>query len=133
MVCESDPDPIDSLSRGYEYLFRRPMQLIWYGVVSVILCVVAGRMIDGVGLMTLLIIRSIALAFSPDATLIGAATATLALLMFSWKSSLALALLGGSYLLLRRDANGQDVEDFWQPVQAAEESLPQLPPEAYQS
>ena len=30
MAVEREPDPLDALSRGYEYLYRRPLQLVMY-------------------------------------------------------------------------------------------------------
>jgi hypothetical protein len=47
MACEPDPDPIDSLSRGYEYLFRRPLSLVWLALVSTVLSAVAAILLGG--------------------------------------------------------------------------------------
>ena len=35
LMIESDADPIDSLSRGYEYTLRRPLQLVLFAIVAV--------------------------------------------------------------------------------------------------
>ena len=48
LVNEGDPDALDSLSRGYEYLFRRPLQLVLYTVLSLGILVIVGSLASAV-------------------------------------------------------------------------------------
>jgi hypothetical protein len=129
MVNEQAPDPIDSLSRGYEYLFRRPLSLIWYGAVTVALIYLAGYMFGGVGLATSLVVDAITSAVRIDQVQQESALVVIGLVVSAWQLTLAFGLLGGVYLLLRRDACGQEVEDLWEPPKTPSEPLPRLPRE----
>lgn len=124
---ERDPDALDSLSRGYEALFRRPLRLALYIIVSLgILAVVA------------LLAMGVALAASMVATLIltmSGCSPTVPLITenvlhyFPWVVVVTLgwSLVGGIYLLLRYDTGGQEVEDLWQPTPPPKPPLPQIP------
>jgi hypothetical protein len=121
---ERDRDALDSLSRGYEYLMRRPLHLAWYAAVSVVILTVAGWL---------------ALAISTAAGQVSIATLELAgssrslqltvLAMLSYFPQIVMltlfwSLVGGIYLLLRFDAGGQEVEDLWMPVDESGRPLP---------
>ncbi len=133
MVCEPDPGPIDSLSRGYEYLYRRPLSVAWYLAVAAALTWLAGQLIEGIGTAATASSGLICLTISPDNTQMMAAKGLIALIVVAWKVTFASALFGGVYLLLRHDAGGQEVEDFWSPAADPVVSLPELPEEAYES
>lgn len=133
MVCERDPDAIDSLSRGYEFLFRRPLSLAWYLVVSGVLVYAASYLLGGVGWASSLAVTTITSTVFPDQIQLQAALGMIGLCVVAWLVTLAFALLGGVYLMLRRDACGQEVEDLWEPQPAPSEPLPSLPKEAYES
>lgn len=124
---ERDPDAMDSLSRGYEYLFRRPLQLgLYLLVAAVIMSVVAvlsgeiseaaieinGRLLKFCGATDGMITKSIALLKHLP---------VIALLTATW------SLLGGVYLLLRYDTGGQEVEDLWQADVPSDPPLPNIP------
>ncbi|WP_182870233.1 hypothetical protein [Stieleria mannarensis] len=130
MVCEPDPDPIDSLSRGYEAFVRRPLSLVWYLFVSGAMVFVAGGLLGGVGWAASLATWGLNSLIAPDRLQLNAALEIIATLMIAWQLTLAFGLLGGVYLLLRSDAGGQEPEDLWTPRQAAKEPLPELPKEA---
>ena len=133
MVNEPAPDPIDSLSRGYEYLFRRPLSLIWYFAVSVVLIFLSGYMFSGVGWATSLVVAAITSAARLDEVQRESAFVVIRLIVSAWQLTLAFGLLGGVYLLLRRDACGQEAEDLWEPPKGPSEPLPSLPREAKES
>lgn len=133
MVVEPDPDPIDSLSRGYEYLYRRPLSMMWYLAVAGLLIYLAGLLLGGVAWASCLAVTAIASVLSPDAIELQSAFDAIETILIAWKIAFSFGLLGGVYLLLRHDAGGQEVEDFWTPNQPAGESLPELPKEALQS
>ncbi|KAA5546205.1 hypothetical protein FYK55_04765 [Roseiconus nitratireducens] len=133
MINEPDPDPIDSLSRGYEYLVRRPLSLVWYWIVSAALIYVASRLLGGVVTATMILASMVGTLFSPDATFIMTTRTLVEAIHVAWLITLGIALLGASYLLLRRDAGGQEVEDLWFPPAEVDEPLPELPEQAYKS
>ena len=119
------PDGIDSLSRGYEYLLRRPLHLIGYVLVAGVLLSLAKVLLDGVGWSSVVVVSTVGTVFRPDTLFVQTSIACILLVVWSWLVTLAFGLVGGIYLLLRYDANGQDVEDFWQPPMVERESLPE--------
>lgn len=134
MVCEPDPDPLDSLSRGYEYLYRRPIHLVFYVGISVALIWLAHFVASGVagtGIWVTEAVVAMAIPGAPDrsdpieffdhAVLLLEQFPRVIVITMAWGS------VGGVYLLLRRDAGNQEVEDVWIPVSAPGPSLPQLP------
>ncbi len=123
LANEQDPDALDSLSRGYEYLYRRPLKVVWYAMLSI-----------GI----LMVIVSIALAIARAGETIAITMLALAnvseeqigiLHYFPVVVGLTLiwALVGAVYLLLRYDAGEQEVEDLWLPAPKPKPPLPQLP------
>jgi hypothetical protein len=127
LANEADPDALDSLSRGYEYLLRRPLKVVLYAALSL-----------GILWTITLLAWGISTAADSVATQLLASTGcspavlvrmqqilhcfpTVVALTMMW------SLLGGVYLLLRYDAGGQEVEDLWQPPPPPRPSLPELP------
>ncbi len=121
---EREPDPFDALSRGYEYLYRRPIQVVFYALVAAVpLCI-----IDGLA-------RAVALSGSfvlggmigdGESPLASTVVQLLHYLPVVVSLTLVWGLVGGIYLLLRQDAGGQEPEDLWQPGAVAEGPLPTL-------
>ncbi|MGB7329192.1 MAG: hypothetical protein WBD31_30200 [Rubripirellula sp.] len=123
---EPQPDPLDSLSRGYEYFYRRPLRWLMYVGVSIVLLVVGALIAKGVGSATEAIVSvSMNLAGSPPQS-IGMATMLCRQLPVVVSMTLFWALVGGIYLLVRTDAGGQEVEDLWMPSPANPPSMPEL-------
>jgi len=127
LANERDPDALDSLSRGYEYLFRRPLQLLWYVAVSLGIVMAVGVLAAGVGSAAVSVATAM-LAFSGGSPSVLLRTQqvlqyfpTVVVLTLAW------SLLGSLYLLLRYDAGGQEVEDLWQPSPPDLPPLPDLP------
>lgn len=123
-INERDPDSLDCLSRGYEYLMRRPLHLVWYGLVSLVLLTVIGQLAAGIGVAAdKVAITALEVAGAPDS--LGIRVSSL-LSYFPSVVVLALywSLVGGVYLLLRYDAGGQEVEDIWIPSRM-DDPLPQ--------
>lgn len=128
LANERDPDPLDSLSRGYEYLFRRPIHLIAYALVSALLLTVV-TLLAGLVADAARTVGDVTLAYSgagEDARAVNASI--LEYLPMLVALTVLWGLIGGVYLLLRFDAGGQEVEDLWEPPIADRPSLPQLPP-----
>ncbi|WP_146597774.1 hypothetical protein [Novipirellula aureliae] len=127
LANEKDPDALDSLSRGYEYLYRRPFHLLIHALVAFVLLLVVTFLATGVvsaaGMVTFSILGWAA-APHALADLIGRILAIIPMatcFAFSW------ALIGGVYLLIREEAGGQQVEDLWEPKRPSRKRLPKLP------
>ncbi len=130
---ERDPDAMDSLSRGYEYLFRRPLHLVAYLLVSAIIASVISMLAFGIT-KTAIQINSQLLNYAHAAEGMVVKSSNLlehlpvvVLLTATW------SLLGGVYLLLRYDAGGQEVEDLWQADARPEPPLPSIPSQSLDS
>jgi hypothetical protein len=127
LINEQEADPLDALSRGYEYLFRRPVQLVFYALFSVVLLTIVGSLASAVAWSASEIATS-TLWFAGASDALQRITSSIlwrfpavVVLTLMW------SLVGGVYLLLRCDAGGQEVEDLWQPQAAERPSLPELP------
>lgn len=105
LMIESAPDPIDSLSRGYEYTLRRLPQLVLLIAVATVIA-------------SVVILGFAALAYAGEqlADSFGPANVPLVYCLAILPSIVAVMLLwsmvGGIYLLLRQSAGGQEVEDI---------------------
>jgi hypothetical protein len=133
LANERDPDAMDSLSRGYEYLFRRPLHLAAYLLVSAIIASIISILAVGVT-KTAIQINTQLLEFAHAAEGMVVTSSNLldylpvvVLLTALW------SLLGGVYLLLRYDAGGQEVEDLWQADTCPEPPLPSIPSQSIDS
>lgn len=139
MVCEANIDAFDGCSRGFEYAFRRPIQLILYFLLCAGILYLIGFLLGGIQLVaTHWAVWSIGSAES-DTKLLAAALNVIKLVGAAWYVTLAAGLTGGVYLLLRRDASEQHLEEIWdgpettlQSDQTGTASEPELPPEAYE-
>lgn len=127
VVIEKQHDAFDSVSRGYEYVFRRPIQLAFYLVCSAGLLFVIG-----------IAARAIAYAAAAcgEASLaIGSGGEALPRMLGACLSSFSTAIVvtaawgsvGAIYLLIRQAANDQEIEDIAvSPVDLREPELPVL-------
>ncbi|MEM6468990.1 MAG: hypothetical protein AAF802_05425 [Planctomycetota bacterium] len=129
MVAEPDPDPIDSLSRGYEYLYRRPLQLTFYLGIGLVLVLVSQWIAEGVCET----VRFAADQLSENQVERAGAEFATERFLEAWVSTLTIGIIGGIYLLLRYNAGGQEVEDIYLPPATSDVSLPELPDDAYDS
>ncbi len=121
---ERDRDALDSLSRGYEYLMRRPLHLAWYAVVSLTILTVAGWLAAAVGAAAGQVsLAALELAGSPR-SLQQTVISILSFFPLIVMLTLFWSLVGGIYLLLRFDAGGQEVEDLWLPAADSADRLP---------
>jgi len=127
MAVEKRSDAIDSLSRGYEYLYRRPVQLVLYS-----LC--------GYGLMMIVYLIAVAvssagLGLAVAAAQVGAGggsgpvwwQALIGHLPLAVAAAAIWGLTGAIYLLMRQSANQQEIEDIAvSPVDLREAEMPTL-------
>ena len=127
LVNEKEPDVLDSLSRGYEYLYRRPMQMAMYWCIAIVILLVVVFFAEGVGLVGAKVsVTMMELAGASD-SMIATTRSHLRLFPFVVSMTLFWSLAGGIYLLLRRDAGGQEIEDLWQPTSLPTKPLPKIP------
>ncbi|MCG8651430.1 MAG: hypothetical protein MI861_16435 [Pirellulales bacterium] len=128
LVNQEDRDGLDALSRGFEYLMRRPLQLAWYLSVAIALLVVVGAIFTGISYAGIHI-AMVALQFAGASDFVQSQTVLL-LAYLPWIVVLTLfwSQVGGIYLLLRRDAGGQEVEDLWIPSPGSAPDLPKREP-----
>lgn len=127
LANEKHPDTLDSLSRGYEYLFRRPLQLVLYVIVGVVILWIVRVIASGIAI-TAISVSTKTMMFcgaprsaSDTSAFFLAHLPAIMLLTATW------TLIGGIYLLLRYDAGGQEVEDLWTPELQPSTPLPELP------
>lgn len=120
---ERHGDSLDSLSRGYESVLRRPLHGAGYLAVGVVCSCVVGGLAAGCAIVANLVTMACLPVQSPETSL----SATLAFFPQCVVFALSWGLLGGIYLLLRRDTGGQEVEDLWLPVPRRGVELPSLP------
>jgi hypothetical protein len=127
LVNESDPDTLDSLSRGYEYLFRRPLRLVTYVAVSLAILFVVGFLASAVAWAASSVAASMLNLAGSSINVTRMVIGILRHLPAVIVLTVMWSLVGGVYLLLRYDAGGQEVEDLWQPTPPAKPSFPKLP------
>lgn len=126
IVNEREPDVLDALSRGYEYLYRRPLQLLLYlAVTGGLLWVIAG--LYGCIAQTAVMFAA---STSIDGPAVPAAVSFFAILPVVGVITVFFGCCGGIYLLLRLDAGGQEPEDLWVDGTDVKIPLPNLPAES---
>ncbi len=128
---EPEPDPLDALSRGYEYLYRRPLHVVAYVAVSLVPLTILDGLARAVATAAGFVAESM-IGGVPAPTAIRSPLTTRLLELLAYlpvvvSLTVAGSLLGGVYLLLRQDAGGQEPEDLWAPPPGDEAPLPELP------
>ncbi|MEZ6087637.1 MAG: hypothetical protein R3C05_06350 [Pirellulaceae bacterium] len=127
VVVESYADGFDAASRGFEYVIQRPFRFAAYVIMVTLLTIVIANFASGV--------TSIGLAFVNNAFAAGTSSgkglptgieSLVRMIPVALAFNLFWAFAAGIYLLLRRDANHQDVEDVWEPALPAGDPLPEL-------
>ncbi|QDT09043.1 hypothetical protein [Planctomycetes bacterium K23_9] len=127
LVNEKDADPLDSLSRGYEYLYRRPLHLVVACFVATVILMLIALVAGGIAMAASTITTSaLELAGASTHSVTGvqfllACFPTVVTLTLFW------ALVGGVYLMMRREAGGQEIEDIWVAPLPTPLPLPKLP------
>ncbi len=127
IVNEKNPDSLDSLSRGYEYLYRRPVHLAWYFVLCAVLLLVAVFLVWCVCWAGLGIVEVTLRYLSGRTSLAQDCSRILSLIPIATAFAYSWGLVGSMYLLLRFDAGGQQVEDIWIAPERVHSALPKLP------
>jgi hypothetical protein len=127
MALEKQSDVFDSLSRGYEYVYRRPIHLAFY--------LAWGAVMAAIVWMIAYSIAFSGMAIGSFAIRIGTGTSDhpvlfslgLAMLPAAITMTAAWGLIGATYLLMRQAANQQEIEDIAiSDVDTAKADLPSL-------
>lgn len=127
LVNERDPDTLDSLSRGYEYLYRRPLRLVMYVLASLAVLVVVAFLASAIAWSASAVATSLLTLSGGSINVTRVAVGILRHLPTVVVLTTVWSLVGGVYLLLRYDAGGQEVEDLWQPATSSKPLFPVLP------
>jgi hypothetical protein len=106
LMTIAEADPMDSLSRGYEYTLRRLPQLVGYSSFAILLSVIVFVAWTAVGYTTLEVMAWVGASVSKSTVMIELLLATLPAVL-GW------SMAGGIFLLLRQSAGGQEVEEIW--------------------
>lgn len=127
VVIEQEGSGFDGISRGYEYVLRRPLQLVFYGLVAAAIAYVLSLLAWGVAAAAgAVVVSGFRIGAGAGERLPEAMAAVLASLPTIVSLTLFWSLSAGVYLLLRRSANHQEIEDLWEPPRPEPEPLPEL-------
>lgn len=127
VAVEKRSDAIDSLSRGYEYLFRRPIQLVLYSLCGYGLAMIVFRIAQAVSSAGMTIATAAARSGSGNRSGQTALAFVMEQLPLAVGAAAAWGMLGALYLLMRQSANQQEVEDIAvSPVELREAEMPTL-------
>lgn len=125
IVIEEDGSSFSAISRGYEYVLRRPLHLIFLILLAAATLHVVYLIADFAGHFALWS-ATFGLGRPADA----ANEPLLNSLIKNFAKVVALTafwcVVSWCYLLLRRSANNQELEDVWEPVRGPTEPLPKL-------
>jgi len=127
LVNEPDPDPLDSLSRGYEYLYRRSLRTVMYGAIIIVPLWVVAFLSHGIAAAASHFCRGMLAVTGGSESLVNQVVHLLSCLPMVVIITVLTGFIGGVYLLLRSDAGGQEVEDIWVPPAPSRPRLPTLP------
>ena len=124
-VSEENADAFDVASRGFEYLFQRPLKTVFYLVLATLVSFVMTTIFSTIAELAVRLAcgvdwRQMLGKVKPVNVPVLAAT-----LLDAYAMNLFFSLSAIVYLLLRRDANHRELEDVWLPPRS-EQSLPQL-------
>ena len=122
---EAQPDPLDSLSRGYESLYRRPLHLFSSVITAMILVALVWLIASGVSELASVAVSVLAKVLGVDPDQQMRVYACLVELPTIVAVTTWLAMVGGIYLLARHDTGGQEVEDLWIPEKPVPAPMPQ--------
>jgi len=112
VAIEKRSDAFDALSRGFEYLYRRPVQMTLYLFVGIVFAGLIGALAWCVAAFVSYVGTIVYAATSGDDVMPITMRTLLTLLPISAFLCPFVAMFGATYLLLRFDAGGQEVEDI---------------------
>lgn len=128
VLTERNCDVFDALSRGYEYTLRRLVALAVYLLAAFAIHYVTVAFVSAVCLAGWNIASGFVSTTSDGGAWTGVSETFVMRLPAVFSVVQLWALVGGIYLLLRRDANGQEVEDIEEDLAAAADTAPQGEP-----
>jgi hypothetical protein len=110
---EQDADPMDSLSRGYESLYRRPLHLLVSTLTAAVLVAVVWGIGSGVCGLASAAVQTLGKIVGVDPNGQALVQSIIAEIPTILTLTTWLAMMGGIYLLARQSTGGQEVEDLW--------------------
>lgn len=125
VLNEPDPDPLDSLSRGYEYTLRGWLQLVGCVLFAILLTVVVSPATIAITAAAEQLLSIVTVTTSAESQY-DWCRFMLRLLPIAWAIVILSGSIGGIYLMLRRVTGGQEIEDIWIPKPNETVSLPDL-------
>lgn len=124
---EQEGSGFDGISRGYEYVLRRPLQMVLYILIAAAIAYVLSLLAAWVAsAATAVVVSGFHIGAGLDRALPKPLVAVLASLPMIVVLTLFWSLAAGIYLLLRRSANHQEIEDVWESPRPQPEPLPEL-------
>ncbi len=124
-ATEEFADSFDIASRGFEYLIQRPLRTVLYVVFAVIISSVMVFIVRTVlGLGNHIALSSV--AWVADVERASYLNWIANHIVMAYSLNLTFALAAVIYLLLRRDANHQEMEEIWEPIMGTPVKLPAL-------
>jgi hypothetical protein len=124
-VLEQDADPFDILSRGFEYLWRRPVHAVFYALVAWVFSIIFQQAVGGACGAAQHLVSNAALLAGGLPSL--SAQALLSSLAVAFSINYFWAAMAVIYLLLRRDTNHVELDAVWEPPVVQGGTLPSLP------
>lgn len=123
---ERDGSSFDGISRGYEYTLRRPIQWLLYGFIGLVVLCLLVLLSIGVSHVAIAIVSTTDALASPRSIPGRISISVISYVPTVVQLTIFWSLLAWLYLLLRRSANNQEIEDVWEQTLAAAAPLPEL-------
>ncbi len=110
VAIEKREDGFDALSRGYEYILRRPVQTVVYLVSSLLLMLLMGVIFTLISLAAMSVAGTVMSLIHDQVAMLTIWSMIFTTLPLAAVATTKTAMFGAMYLLLRYDANSQDIE-----------------------
>ncbi len=124
-MIEEFADAFDICSRAVEYLLQRPIRLVVYIALATLTSVVLVYLVR-LAVHWGLVLATSAGTWTAEAPALSSLGAFERAIVQAYAMNLFFAQCAVIYLLLRRDANHQEMDDLWEPSWATQQPLPEL-------
>ncbi len=125
VAIEKRDDGFDALSRGYEYILRRPVQTVVYILSTLLLMTFIGALFTLISLAAMSVAATVMSLVNDQLATLSVWEMIFTTLPLAAIASTKTALFGAMYLLLRYDANSQDIEHL--ETSRSDRAKPSLP------
>lgn len=124
-AVEKRDDGFDALSRGYEYVLRRPVQTVVYFISSLLLMLLVGAIFTLISIAAISVAGTALSLVNDHLAMLSVWEMIFTTLPLAAVATTKTALFGAMYLLLRYDANSQEIEQI--ETSASDRKKPSLP------